>query len=172
MSVLLDIPNDVFYVLFEYFHRAELLSSVTVCTRWLDLIENNSQLLARMDIKRAVYVFNQKGHYGVEFVTQRVCMIPDTPQGIASWLYTTNGLSKRQIAEYLGEKPCKETLNCFMSLQRFNGQHLEDSLRQCLNSVSLPSTTGQMKRILKGFARRYVECNPQYFKEGEYPAGV
>uniref|UniRef100_A0A7S1IQB9 F-box domain-containing protein n=1 Tax=Eutreptiella gymnastica TaxID=73025 RepID=A0A7S1IQB9_9EUGL len=158
---LTDIPAELTLLIFEHMTIDSLEKSACLCSLWRSIVYSKPVLAARIDVDRAIDIFNANGPLGIEFITKSIGMINDTPEDIARWL-SLPGLDNRQIGKYLGDKKNKVVLQAAMNRKDFKGMHLDAALRKCLSSIGGPYGGW---RVLKAFARRFCECNPGYFSE-------
>ena len=60
----------------------------------------------------------------------------------------------------------------YLTFFEFQGQSLEDSLRQFLSSFSLTGESQERERVMVHFSQRYHECNPQAYRSSDEVHGV
>lgn len=77
--------------------------------------------------------FNMDPKKGVEFLIQS-CVIKQTPEEVAGFLYKGEGLNKTAIGDYLGEKNDfnEAVLKAFVNLHDFSDLIVVQALRQFL----------------------------------------
>jgi PH/SEC7 domain-containing protein len=67
-----------------------------------------------------------------------------------------------------GQSLAKEYLSFF----EFQGNSLEESLRQFLSCFSLTGESQERERVIVHFSERYHECNPQAYRSSDEVHGV
>eukprot|EP01012_Entosiphon_sulcatum_P065252 TRINITY_DN94156_c0_g1_i1.p1 TRINITY_DN94156_c0_g1~~TRINITY_DN94156_c0_g1_i1.p1 ORF type:complete len:246 (+),score=39.08 TRINITY_DN94156_c0_g1_i1:519-1256(+) len=155
--------DDILTTVFEFLAFDGVTTVSTVCSHWHAVVTSSAQLNSRRDVMKAVAIFNTKAQMGLDFVLLSGMASAD-PSSLLSWLVATEKhLDKFQLGELLGAKQCKPLLREYMGRLDFSQNHLDEGLRAMLSTVSSPGTTSGMRRILKAFARRFCECNPNYF---------
>ena len=93
---------------------------------------------------------------------------------IADFLHKGEGLNKRAIGDYLGERADfnQAVLASFVTLHDFSDLILVQALRQFLWSFRLPGESQKIDRMMECFAKRYCELNPDIFTSaGEWDGG-
>jgi cytohesin len=101
---------------------------------------------------------------GIAFLQQHG-ILGKSPSDVAQYLYKVQGLSKKTIGEYLGEKNefNVETLKSFVNLHNFEDVDIVQALRQFLASFHLPGEAQKIDRMMECFAERYCHLNPTLF---------
>eukprot|EP00667_Euglena_gracilis_P016830 EG_transcript_17652 len=164
------LPNDIVELVVEHLTFEALRSCAQLCQQWRSVIQGDPVLAARINLEKAVTVFNAKGQLGIEFI-RSIGMITDAPEDAARWLELVNPkLDPKEVGRFLGDKRNKPVLLASMGMRDYNGLHLDEALRKCLATMQPATTTSGMRRILKAFARRFCACNPHYFCEPEAEA--
>ncbi|OQR80222.1 cytohesin-2-like [Tropilaelaps mercedesae] len=109
-------------------------------------------------------------HYGVAYmdlidVGIKFILLEKTPEAIADFLFNGEGLSKKSIGDYLGEKePFNESvLHAFIGLHEFHNLILVQALRRFLFSFRLPGESQKIDRMMQEFANHYCQQNPGAF---------
>jgi Sec7-like guanine-nucleotide exchange factor len=156
------IPLEVVQCIFDHLVYDSLLSCSRVSVRWHSIIVLNCVLAARVDMRKAINIFNENAELGIEFITQSISMIYNDPCDIAHFL-THPLLNKQQVGRFLGHKKHKEVLDAVLRAHDYTALHLDEALRKCFCSFQPIMTTSGMKHILKAFSRRFCVCNPHYF---------
>ncbi|KAF9534357.1 hypothetical protein CPB83DRAFT_844112 [Crepidotus variabilis] len=105
--------------------------------------------------------FNFKPKRGIQFLLETGFIKSKTPQDIATFLLTTDGLSKAMIGEYLGEGEDENIaiMHCFVDFLDFKEQSFVDALRLFLQSFRLPGEAQKIDRFMLKFAERYMAGN-------------
>ena len=77
-----------------------------------------------------------------------------TPQAVADFLFSTEGLRKGAIGEYLGEGGdfFLAVLRAFSELHEMAGKDFDQSLRTYLFSFRLPGEAQKIDRMMEAFA--------------------
>ena len=108
--------------------------------------------------------FNQDSKKGMAYLIE--CdVVKNTVHGVASFLKTTNGLSKTAIGDFLGERDefNVDVLKEYVTLHDFKEKQLDVALRQFLWSFRLPGEAQKIDRMMESFASHYCACNPGVF---------
>eukprot|EP00906_Rhabdomonas_costata_P027502 RCo039048 len=164
--LLSALPVELVEFILKFLTLRNLARCCRVCSGWRSIVVVHPQLRPRVDVTKAVELFNEKAELGIEFVTQTVGMIPSDPDAIAEFL-TLPQLSKQQIGRYLGQKKHKDVLEAVLGSHDYNGLHLDEALRKCFQSFAPVMTGSEMHEVLRAFSRRFCKCNPHYFCEAQ-----
>lgn len=108
--------------------------------------------------------FNQDSKKGMAYLIE--CeLVKNSVASVASFLFSTNGLSKTAIGDYLGEREDfnVEVLKEYVTLHDFKDKQLDVALRQFLWSFRLPGEAQKIDRMMESFASHYCLCNPGVF---------
>jgi len=91
------------------------------------------------------------------------------PLEIAKFLFSTEGLSKAMIGEYLGEGDDEnvQVMHAFVDQLDFTRLKFIDALRQFLQAFRLPGEAQKIDRLMLKFAGRYLHCNPNSFANAD-----
>lgn len=84
------------------------------------------------------------------------------------WLSHTPTHKTQPFSSEFGQSVAKEYLKFF----EFQGQSLDDSLRQFLSSFSLTGESQERERVMIHFSERYQECNPHAYESVDTVHGV
>ncbi|TFK43562.1 hypothetical protein BDQ12DRAFT_596918 [Crucibulum laeve] len=105
--------------------------------------------------------FNFKPKRGTQFLVETGFIPSTSPQDIARFLLTTDGLSKAMIGEYLGEGDEENvaTMHAFVDMLDFKDLPFVDALRLFLQSFRLPGEAQKIDRFMLKFAERYIAGN-------------
>lgn len=108
--------------------------------------------------------FNIDPDKGLEYLISNN-LLNNTPEDIAEFLFSAEGLNKTMIGNYLGENSefNLDVFRTFVELHDFQGRLLVDALREFLWSFRLPGEAQKIDRMMEGFAKRYCEQNPGVF---------
>ncbi|KAF8742029.1 hypothetical protein RHS02_04049, partial [Rhizoctonia solani] len=118
--------------------------------------------------------FNFKQKKGIQFFIEKGFIDSRSPNSIARFLISTDGLSKAALGEYLGEGEEENIaiMHAFVDLIDFTGLTFVEALRAFLQAFRLPGESQKIDRFMLKFAARYVAQNPQsVFKDAD-PAYV
>ncbi|XP_043209557.1 cytohesin-2-like isoform X1 [Amphibalanus amphitrite] len=112
--------------------------------------------------------FNMDPKKGIEYLKQHE-LLQDTAEDIAEFLHKGEGLNKRAIGDYLGERADfnQAVLAAFVNLHDFSDLILVQALRQFLWSFRLPGESQKIDRMMECFAKRYCELNPDIFTSAD-----
>ncbi|CAF0864881.1 unnamed protein product [Didymodactylos carnosus] len=112
--------------------------------------------------------FNANPKEGIQWLVEN-SLLQNTPEHVAAFLYKENGLSKRAIGEYLGEKDDFhiEVLKYFAHMHDFRSMCIVEALRQYLFVFLLPGEAQKIDRMMEAFAQRFYECNPHAYSSSE-----
>ena len=96
----------------------------------------------------------------IEYLKQ-LELIDDTPASLAHFLYTTDGLDKKVLGDFLGgSKPFnKAVLHEYVSCFSFAGMRLDEALRYFLGMFLLPGEGQVVDRIMENFGAQYYKSN-------------
>ncbi|KDR83773.1 hypothetical protein GALMADRAFT_236138 [Galerina marginata CBS 339.88] len=105
--------------------------------------------------------FNYKPKRGIQFLLETGFISDNTPQDIAVFLLTTDGLNKSMIGEYLGEGDDDHVaiMHAFVDHLDFRDLPFVDALRLFLQSFRLPGEAQKIDRFMLKFAERYIAGN-------------
>eukprot|EP00033_Pygsuia_biforma_P001798 GCRY01002010.1.p1 GENE.GCRY01002010.1~~GCRY01002010.1.p1 ORF type:complete len:439 (+),score=97.56 GCRY01002010.1:222-1538(+) len=114
--------------------------------------------------KRGIDKFNSHWKKGVEFM-YREGFIARTTADTARFFKYEDGLSKKVVGEYLGERKefNVEVLENFVKLFDFAELSFDEALRRFLASFVLPGEAQKIDRMMQCFATQYVLQNPTVF---------
>ncbi|KAF9569079.1 Sec7-domain-containing protein [Agrocybe pediades] len=105
--------------------------------------------------------FNFKPKRGVQFLLETGFIKSNSPQDIAAFLLTTDGLNKTTIGEYLGEGDDENVaiMHAFVDHLDFRDLPFVDALRLFLQAFRLPGESQKIDRFMLKFAERYMAGN-------------
>ncbi|KAK2152734.1 hypothetical protein LSH36_320g02115 [Paralvinella palmiformis] len=108
--------------------------------------------------------FNMDPKKGLEYLIENE-LLKNNPDDIAEFLFKGEGLNKRAIGDYLGERNDFniKVLKAFVNLHEFSDMLIVQALRQFLWSFRLPGEAQKIDRMMECFAERYCELNPEHF---------
>jgi len=126
--------------------------------------EDNQAVDARDKVEKRIRLeFNTKPKKGIKELIE--AGFATTPEDIAQWLFTTEGLKKKCIGEYMGEMADQNlaVLKAFSRLHDFAGIDFDQALRAYLGSFMLPGEAQKIDRMMEAFASWYCENNAGKF---------
>ncbi|WWC95937.1 hypothetical protein V866_002804 [Kwoniella sp. B9012] len=109
--------------------------------------------------------FNFKPKRGIASLIEHGFIRSSSPQDIARFLHSNEGLSKAMIGEYLGEGDEEHVaiMHAFVDMLDFSRMKFTDALRMYLQSFRLPGEAQKIDRFMLKFAERYIHGNPDTF---------
>lgn len=113
--------------------------------------------------------FNFKPKRGLEFLVSQGFIPSRQPNNVARFLLYTDGLSKAQIGEFLGEGDPENIaiMHAFADLINFERMPFTDALRKFLHAFRLPGESQKIDRFMLKFAERYIKGNPNVFANAD-----
>ncbi|KAJ7228691.1 hypothetical protein GGX14DRAFT_614467, partial [Mycena pura] len=107
--------------------------------------------------------FNFKPKRGIQFLIDTEFIPTNSPQDIAHFLLSTDGLNKAMIGEYLGEGEEENVaiMHAFVDTLEFKDIAFVEALRLFLQSFRLPGEAQKIDRFMLKFAERYIGGNTQ-----------
>ncbi|KAJ7700051.1 hypothetical protein B0H17DRAFT_977494 [Mycena rosella] len=105
--------------------------------------------------------FNFKPKRGIQFLIDTGFIPSKSPQDVANFLLSTDGLNKAMIGEYLGEGDEENVaiMHAFVDSLEFKDLAFVDALRLFLQSFRLPGEAQKIDRFMLKFAERYIDGN-------------
>ena len=109
----------------------------------------------------ACHKFNSRPESGISYLKEEGLLSEGDAAGVARFLHTAAGLSKRAIGAFLGRRDAfsEEVLAQLVRRHDFSGQPLLPSLRRLLEAFHLPGESQKIERICSCFARHYCRQN-------------
>lgn len=106
--------------------------------------------------------FNFKPKRGIKYLLQHGFIESEKPEDIARFLLHSEGLSKAQVGEYLGDadEANVAVMHAFVDMMDFTGFKFTDAVRTYLQSFRLPGEAQKIDRFMLKFAERYIANNP------------
>ncbi|KAJ7276370.1 sec7 guanine nucleotide exchange factor [Mycena haematopus] len=132
-----------------------------------DLVDDPSKFESAKQKKttllEGIKKFNFKPKRGIRFLIDTGLIPSDSPQDVANFLLSTDGLNKAMIGEYLGEGDEENvaTMHAFVDALEFKDLAFVDALRLFLQSFRLPGEAQKIDRFMLKFAERYIDGNTQ-----------
>ncbi|KAJ2994510.1 guanine nucleotide exchange protein for ADP-robosylation factor [Globomyces sp. JEL0801] len=118
--------------------------------------------LRKQQIIEGIKKFNAKPKKGIQYLLDNGCIPARTPRDIAHFLISTEGLSKQQIGDFLGEGEEENIaiMHAFVDQMEFTNQKFIDAIRTFLQSFRLPGEAQKIDRYMLKFAEVYLKTNP------------
>ncbi|KAF9226522.1 hypothetical protein BS17DRAFT_775771 [Gyrodon lividus] len=141
--------------------------SVEALRRSTDMVDDPTRFESAKQKKttllEGIKKFDFKPKRGVEFLIEAGHIPSSSPQDIARFLLTTDGLSKAMIGEYLGEgdEVNITIMHAFVDLLDFRNLKFIDAFRLFLQAFRLPGEAQKIDRFMLKFAERYIAGNSQ-----------
>ncbi|XP_026556341.1 cytohesin-4 [Pseudonaja textilis] len=109
--------------------------------------------------------FNMDPVKGIQYLVEHKVLSLNA-QEVAKFLYQGEGLNKKAIGDYLGQRdPLNlQILQAFVECHQFGNLNLVQALRQFLWSFRLPGEAQKIDRMMEAFANWYCQCNPGIFQ--------
>ena len=109
----------------------------------------------------ACHKFNARPESGISYLRQEGLLPEGDAAGVARFLHTAAGLSKKAIGDFLGRRDAfsEEVLVELVRRHDFSGQPLLPSLRRLLEVFHLPGESQKIDRICSCFAKHYCRQN-------------
>ena len=113
--------------------------------------------------------FNFKSKRGIKYLSDEGFIRGDSPEHIAKFLLSNDGLDKAVIGEYLGEGEARNVaiMHAFVDQMDFAKSRFVDALRRFLQSFRLPGEAQKIDRFMLKFAERYISGNPNAFANAD-----
>lgn len=113
--------------------------------------------------------FNAKPKRGMEVFLAHGYIPSPSPQDIAKFLLTTEGLNKAMLGEFLGEGDPENVaiMHAFVDQMHFGRMPFTDALRGFLQSFRLPGEAQKIDRFMLKFAEKYIDGNPTTFANAD-----
>ncbi|KAF2739098.1 hypothetical protein EJ04DRAFT_458596 [Polyplosphaeria fusca] len=114
-------------------------------------------------IIRGAAKFNENPKGGIAFLTsQGIIENPDDPRCIAEFVKGTTRVDKKVLGEFISKKSNEPILKAFIQLFDFQGQRVDEALRQLLHTFRLPGESALIERIVNEFSQQYFnEVQPE-----------
>ncbi|KAJ1983713.1 guanine nucleotide exchange protein for ADP-robosylation factor [Dimargaris cristalligena] len=123
----------------------------------------------KQQLEDGLRLFNWKPKKGIQALIKTHFIESDTPEAIAKFLRSADGLNKTQLGEYLGEGDTKNIaiMHAFVDDMAFVNTPFVPALRNFLQDFRLPGESQKIDRFMLKFAERYVEGNPDAFANAD-----
>ena len=112
------LPTDVTQLVFENLSMDSILTCSRVSRGWRAVIFSNPLLAARIDVDKAIQIFNTNAQLGIDFITRGIGMINDTDHDIARWLECPR-LNSQQVCKVVKIAP---VMRCLRRSCPFHGR--------------------------------------------------
>jgi len=111
---------------------------------------------------KGVHKFNLKPKVGLKYFLSHNFIEDDNPEDVARFFVQTDGLSKTQLGDFLGENDPfnKQVLHALVDRDSFQGLELDNALRKFLSNFRLPGEAQKIDRMMEKFAEKYHMDNP------------
>jgi golgi-specific brefeldin A-resistance guanine nucleotide exchange factor 1 len=107
-------------------------------------------------IIRGATKFNESPKGGIAFLaSQGIISDPNDPHAVTSFLKGTTRIDKKVLGDFISKKANDAILDAFMDLFDFQGQRVDEALRQLLNTFRLPGESALIERIVTVFSEKY-----------------
>lgn len=123
----------------------------------------------KTELTACVRLFNYKPKRAIPELINKKFIKDDSPESIAKWLLSTDGLNLATVGDFLGEGEEKniETMHAFVDAFDFTGLSIVDAIRNFLQKFRLPGEGQKIDRFMLKFAERYVDQNPGVFSKAD-----
>ena len=128
-------------------------------TREMDQLEQKKAY--KMNYQKGLNQFKKKPKKGIQYL-QKQKMLGTSPQEVAQFLMTSQGLDKTSIGEYLGEADQfnLDVMYSYTEMLDFKDMKFDEGLRHFLSGFRLPGEAQKIDRFMLKYAERYCICNP------------
>lgn len=123
----------------------------------------------KTELTACVRLFNYKPKRAIPELVKKKFIKDDSPESIAKWLLSTDGLNLASVGDFLGEGEEKniEIMHAFVDAFDFTGLSIVDAIRNFLQKFRLPGEGQKIDRFMLKFAERYVDQNPGVFSKAD-----
>ena len=130
-----------------------------------DIQHFEASKIRKTELSRLLILFNKKPKKAIPELITSGFVKDDTPESIARFLLSTEGLDLTTVGDYLGEGDEKNiaTMHALVDQLNFKDAGFIDALRDFLKNFKLPGESQKIDRFMLKFAERYVEQNPTVF---------
>ncbi|KAL6941473.1 hypothetical protein ACO0RG_002604 [Hanseniaspora osmophila] len=120
-------------------------------------------------LSKLIIIFNKKPKRAIPELIAKKFLADDTPESIAKFLLSTDGLDLATVGDYLGEADDKNIaiMHAFVEQMDFAKLSFIDALRFFLQKFRLPGEGQKIDRFMLKFAERFVEQNPDIFAKAD-----
>ncbi|KAI7852796.1 hypothetical protein BDC45DRAFT_570702 [Circinella umbellata] len=120
-------------------------------------------------LQEGIRMFNWKPKKGIQLLAHNGFFDLSDAQSVARFLLNTEGLSKTEIGEYMGEvdEVNVAVMHAFVDELDFSNMNFVDALRHLLQTFRLPGEGQKIDRFMLKFAERYIHFNPNTFANAE-----
>jgi brefeldin A-inhibited guanine nucleotide-exchange protein len=118
--------------------------------------------------QKCISLFNRKPSKGIDFLINTK-KISSSPESVATFLKSSNGLNPTMIGDYLGDRedfPIK-VMHAYVDAFDFEKMDFGEAIRYFLRGFRLPGEAQKIDRIMEKFAERYCKCNPDAFTSAD-----
>ncbi|KAJ3431355.1 cytohesin 4a-related [Anaeramoeba flamelloides] len=116
------------------------------------------------ELKEGIFQFNLNPKKGMKYCIENG-LVGNDYQKIAHFLFTTEGLGKRQVGDFLGlgTDYANEVLRHYANCFDFTEQSIDQALRKYLGTFRIPGEAQKIDRMMETFAMRFCSNNPTVF---------
>lgn len=120
-------------------------------------------------LQESIRQFNMKPKKGIKSLLASGLIESNSPESIAKFLLTTEGLDKALLGDYLGEGDQENIaiMHAFVDLMDFSSMSFVDALRRFLQAFRLPGESQKIDRFMLKFAERYTLGNPEIYANAD-----
>lgn len=123
--------------------------------------EDSHDAILKMPVMvKALARFENNPRKGVTYLIDRG-VLSATPQSVATFLYRTPGLNRRQIGKFIGTPDNQDILACFLKCFDFAGMRIDEAMRTFLDAFRLPGEPKVIDKLLEHFSATYFAANPK-----------
>lgn len=102
--------------------------------------------------------FNESPKGGIAYLaSQGIIEDPNEAQSVTKFLKGTTRIDKKVLGEFISKKSNEAILDAFMDQFDFEGQRVDEALRQILNTFRLPGESALIERIVTTFSEKYYD---------------
>jgi len=115
----------------------------------------------KMKFQQAIQRFNMHAKKGMRYLIEKG-FVENTPEAIAAFLRNTEGIDKKNIGDYLGDRDefHKKAMHSYVDTFDFTGMEIDKALRKFLGAFRIPGEAQAIDRFMEKFAERYYTQNP------------
>lgn len=130
-----------------------------------DIQQFEASKIRKTELSRLLAIFNKKPKKAIPDLITHGFITDDTPESVAKFLLSTEGLDLVTVGDFLGEGDDKNiaTMHALVDQLNFKDKGFIDALRDFLKNFKLPGESQKIDRFMLKFAERYVEQNPNVF---------
>eukprot|EP01114_Cavostelium_apophysatum_P013913 TRINITY_DN3475_c0_g1_i1.p1 TRINITY_DN3475_c0_g1~~TRINITY_DN3475_c0_g1_i1.p1 ORF type:complete len:1736 (+),score=542.67 TRINITY_DN3475_c0_g1_i1:271-5478(+) len=113
-------------------------------------------------LQQAIQKFSLSSKQGMKLLIEGG-FVENTPESIAKFIRTAEGLDKAAIGEYIGKRDDfnQKVLRCYVETFNFVGMDVDIGIRQFLGSFRIPGEAQTIDRIMLNFAEKFYNDHQQ-----------